>query len=51
MPNQRSESKTQLRVWMHKKDVKLLRDLADEKGVFLGDLLSEFARSRRRQRG
>jgi hypothetical protein len=48
MPNQRDPNKERLKTWMQRKDVKLLRDIADENGVFLGDLLSEFARAMRR---
>jgi len=48
MPNQRDPEKERLQTWMKRKDLKLLRDIADENGVFLGDLLSEFARAMRR---
>jgi hypothetical protein len=48
MPNQRDPEKERLKTWMQRKDVKLLRDIAEENGVFLGDLLSEFARAMRR---
>jgi len=48
MPNQRDPEKERLQTWIKRKDLKLLRDIADENGVFLGDLLSEFARAMRR---
>ena len=49
VPNQRDPSKQQLRTWMHIKDVKLLRALADREGLELGDFLARIAEERKKE--
>lgn len=55
MPNQRNPDKRKLSTWMFDKDIKVLRDAAEEEGVPLSELLlkvvRELERKKDRQKG
>lgn len=46
VPNQRDPDKARLRTWMHVKDIRALRAIADREGMELGDFLAKIAKER-----